>query len=124
MNEISKIPEAELEIMMIIWQYGENVTSEYIMEKLEGKKTWGRTTVLNFLTRLVDRGVLKISKEGRFNLYSPIVAQQEYLEHESKTFLEKMYHNSVKKLVATLYNSNSISKDDLEELKRFIEEAE
>jgi predicted transcriptional regulator len=124
MNEFTKLPEAELEIMMIIWESGQNVTSDYIMEKLNGKKTWGRTTVLNFLTRLVDRGFLTISKEGRFNIYSPLVAQQEYLEQESKSFLEKMYQNSVKKLVATLYNSKNISKDDLEELKRFIEEAE
>ena len=124
MDEFAKLPEAELEIMMIIWESGKDVTSEYIMEKLNGKKSWGRTTVLNFLTRLVDRGFLAISKEGRFNLYSPIVAHQEYLEHESKSFLEKMYQNSVKKLVATLYNSKNISKDDLEELKRFIEEAE
>lgn len=124
MNEFTKLPEAELEIMMIIWESGKDVTSDYIMEKLNGKKAWGRTTVLNFLTRLVDRGFLTMSKEGRFNLYSPVVAQQEYLEYESKTFLEKMYQNSVKKLVATLYNSKNISKDDLEELKRFIEEAE
>lgn len=124
MNEFTKLPEAELEIMMIIWKSGKDVTSDYIMEKLNGKKAWGRTTVLNFLTRLVDRGFLTMSKEGRFNLYLPVVAQQEYLEYESKTFLEKMYQNSVKKLVATLYNSKNISKDDLEELKRFIEEAE
>lgn len=124
MNKIAKLPEAELEIIMIVWDLGENATSEQIMNRLEGRKSWERTTVLNFLSRLVDRGFLRLEKRGKINLYTPIILKCEYLEHASKSFLEKMYNNSVKKLVATLYNSQSISKDDLKELKRFIEEAE
>jgi predicted transcriptional regulator len=124
MNKIAKLPEAELEIIMIVWDLGENATSEQIMNRLEGRKSWERTTVLNFLSRLVDRGFLRLEKRGKINLYTPIISKCEYLEHASKSFLEKMYNNSVKKLVATLYNSQSISKEDLKELKRFIEEAE
>ena len=67
MPNIKKLPDSELEIMMIIWDADEKVTSDYIMEKLN--KTWQKTTVLNFLTRLCDRGFLKCHKEGRFNVY-------------------------------------------------------
>ena len=124
MNKIAKLPEAELEIILIVWDLGENATSEQIMNRLEGRKSWERTTVLNFLSRLVDRGFLRLEKRGKINQYTPIILKCEYLQQASKSFLEKMHNNSVKKLVATLYKSQSISKDDLKELKRFIEEAE
>ena len=87
-------------------------------------KDWLKTTVLNFLTRLCDRGFLKCHKEGRFNIYESQVDKEDYLQRESKSFLKKMHHNSITSLIATLYDGNSISKDDLEELKKFIEEAE
>ncbi len=124
MNEISKIPDGELEIMIIVWKFKGGVTSEDIMKNLHGKKTWGRTTVLKFLSRLTERGFLKLEKQNKYNVYYPLIAEKDYLEAESKSFLEKLCHNSVKNLVATLYNSKAISKDDLEELKKYIDEAE
>lgn len=116
-----KIPDAELEIMMIIWDSIGGVTSEDIMSKLEGKKTWKRTTVLKFLSRLTERGFLSVEKKSKTNVYYPIIKQDDYLEYECKNFLEKICQNSVKKLVATLYSSNTISDDDLAELKEFID---
>ena len=116
-----KIPDAELEIMMIIWDSLGGVTSEDIMSKLEGKKTWKRTTVLKFLSRLTERGFLSVEKKSKTNVYYPIIKQDVYLEYECKNFLEKICQNSVKKLVATLYSSNTISDDDLAELKAFID---
>ena len=122
MVDMKKIPDSELEIMMVIWDADEKVTSDYIMDNLN--KAWLKTTVLNFLTRLCDRGFLKFHKEGRFNIYESLVDKEDYLQKESKSFLQKMHHNSLTSLVAALYDGDSISKKDLEELKKFIKEAE
>jgi len=121
MKQIQRIPDSELEIMMIIWDASEKVTSDYIMERLN--KTWVKSTVLNFLSRLCDRGFVKFHKEGRFNIYESIIAKEDYLQRESKSFLKKMHQNSLTSLVVSLYDGDSISKKDLEELKRFIEGA-
>ena len=122
MADIKRLPDSELEIMMIIWDADEKVTSDYIMENLN--KTWRKTTVLNFLTRLCDRGFLKCHKEGRFNVYKSLVNKEDYLQKESKSFLQKVHNNSLTSLVASLYDGEHISKEDLKELKKFIEEAE
>lgn len=122
MNNIKKLPESEEEIMLIIWDAKESVSSDYIMERIE--KSWTKTTVLNFLTRLCNRGFLQCEKSGRSNLYAPIINKNDYLQKESRNFLQKMYHNSLTNMVASLYDGKSVTKKDLEELKRFIEEAE
>ena len=58
------------------------------------------------------------------NLYSPVIRQEEYLQNESKTVLEKLYGNSIKKFVASLYQGNQIAEEDLDELNDFIKELE
>jgi len=122
METIKRLPDSELEIMMVIWEAGQQVSSTYIIEKLKGEKDWAHTTILNFLSRLVDRGFLETSKQGRFNYYNPLISEKDYLQKESKTFLEKMHKNSLKSLVAALYDGEAISKEDLEELSNFVDE--
>lgn len=119
---MKKIPDSELEVMMAIWDAGESVTSDDIMKRL--KKHWAKTTLLNFLSRLCDRGFLRCHKKGRRNVYEALVNKEDYLRNESKNFFRKMHRNSITSLVASLYGGNSITKEDLKELKRFIEGAE
>lgn len=116
------MPNAEFEIMKIIWENGGDTTSAYIMERLEGRKEWALTTVLNFLARLVERGFLTVRRSGKTNLYTPAVDEAEYLESESKSFLERFHGNSLKSLVASLYSGDAITQNDLEQLKRYINE--
>ena len=122
MDTIKRLPDSELEIMMIIWEAKQPVSSTYIIEKLKGEKDWAHTTILNFLSRLVDRGFLETYKKGRFNYYNTLISEKDYLQKESKSFLEKMHKNSLKSLVAALYDGDAISKEDLEELSNFVDE--
>lgn len=122
MKSLSKIPDSELEIMMVIWDANMSVTSDYIMDRLN--KTWAKPTLLNLLGRLCERGFLECTKDGRINVYTSKVEKDDYLELASRNFLEKLHHNSLTSLVASLYSGEGVTKDDLEELKKFIEEAE
>ena len=121
MSELKRLPDAELEVMLIIWEADDVITSDYIMERID--KDWTKTTLLNFLSRLCDRGFIKCEKQGKHNTYTALVEKEEYLQVESKNFLKKLHHNSLTSFVATLYSVNNISKEDLDELKKFIEEA-
>ncbi|QHQ61914.1 BlaI/MecI/CopY family transcriptional regulator [Anaerocolumna sedimenticola] len=120
---IKRLPDSELEIMMIIWEAKEPVTSAFVSEKLKYKKVWKITSVLTFLARLVDKGFLSSTREGKVNIYSPLIGEQEYLESESKSILEKLYGNSLTNFVNALYNSKAISEEDITELRQFIDKA-
>lgn len=119
---LARLPDAELEIMKILWDCGEGVSSAYVMEKLGGKKDWAVTTVLNFLARLADRGFVSVQRNGKSNIYTPLVCEDEYLKSESKSFLDRLHGNSLVSLIASLYGGDAISQDDLEELRRYIDE--
>jgi len=131
---IPRLPDAELLVMNIIWKGTRKVSEEETEEEsgemssvqvakiLEGQKDWSATTILTFLSRLVERGFLTVRKEKRQNFYRAAVEESTYIESESKSFLERFHGNSITSLVAALCNDNAISKEDLAELRRFIDE--
>lgn len=121
MKDNKRLPDAELEIMMIIWNAKDTVTSDYIMEKID--KKWVKPTLLNLLNRLVIRKFVECEKIGKLNYYTAIVKKEDYLQKESKNFLKQMHQNSVSSLLASLYGGKKLSKKDVEELSKFIEEA-
>ncbi len=122
-KSIKRLPDSELEIMMIIWGAKEPVTSAYVSEKLKDKKEWKITSVLTFLARLVDKGFITSTREGKVNIYTAVIGEGEYLESESKSILEKLYGNSLTTFVSALYKSKAINDDDIAELRHFIDNA-
>lgn len=122
MDRKKKLPEAEQEVMLAVWQLPAPVTADMVLEKIS--RDWGKTTLLNLMTRLCQREFLSVEKQGRLNLYTPLVSKEEYLQWESGSFLRRVHAGSVTNLVASLYDGKSITKEDLEELRRFINEAE
>ena len=121
MEPKKRLPESEAEIMLTVWRLGGSVTSDEILTHME--KSWGKTTLLNLLTRLVGRGFLKVEKEGRLNVYTPLVEKEDYLRQESGDFLRRYHAGSLTTLVAALYSGNSVTREDLLELQKFIDEA-
>ena len=120
---IPRLPDAELTIMKIVWRINSSdVTSAQITKELEGKKEWAVTTVLNFLSRLVDRGFLSVRRNGKTNIYTPLIDEDMYLKKETKSFLERLHGNSLKSLVASLYEGEAVTKKDLAELSSYIDE--
>ena len=94
MTKVKKIPEAELEIMLIAWEAEEAVTSGYIMERLH--KDWTKPTLLKLLTRLCEREFLRCDKEGRHNLYTVLVPREDYVQEASGTLLQKLHRATLK----------------------------
>ena len=116
-----RLPESEAEIMLTVWELGGSVTADEILAHIQ--KDWGTTTLLNLLTRLVNREFLSCRKEGRLNVYTPLVEKEEYLRWESASFLRRFHAGSLTTLVASLYSGNSVTREDLEQLRKFIDEA-
>lgn len=117
---MKRLPESELEIMMIIWKYGKPVNRMEIEEQLE--KDVAAPTILSFLNRLEAKDFVSVEKKGKINWYTPLVKEEEYLQRESKNILQKMYRNSLKNFVTTLYGGDGLTEQDLEELQAFLDE--
>lgn len=123
-EKMKRLGDAELEIMQVIWQAQKPVTSSFILEHLEGRRKWALSTLMTVLTRLADKGFLLCDRSTHNNLYSAVIAEQAYKASESRSFLEKLYGNSLQSLVANLYSSKAVKPEDLKELRTFLDELE
>ncbi len=121
---IKKLGEAELEIMQVIWKTDAPVTSSFILKQLQERRKWQLSTLMTSLSRLVDKGFLRCDRATGNNLYSSIISENEFKTKESKNFLEKLYHNSIQNMVATLYSNKAIKDSDMNELRKFLDDLE
>ena len=80
-----------------------------------------QTTILTLLGRLADKGFIKAEKNGRSSVYTSLVSREEYLASQSRRFFEKICGGSVSAFASALTDSG-ISKEDLAELSRLLEE--
>ena len=74
------------------------------------------------LVKTIRLGLFLCKKEGKVNYYTPLVSYEKFTRKESKNVLEKIYHNSLKNFVSALYEGDELKKDEIEELKMYLEQ--
>lgn len=119
--EIKRLPDAELDVMLAVWKGAEQKSASEILVLIGDKRGWGLPTLSTVLTRLVNKGFLVCTKEGRNNFYTALVSEEEYRSNESKTLLEKLYGNSISTLVSSLFSSEAIDEKDIAELQQALD---
>lgn len=119
---IKKLPDAEFEIMKIIWKNEPPISTNQIIANLSRDNHWKPQTVLTLLVRLIERGFLSSLKVGKERTYTPLITEQEYLQFETKNFISKYYQNSLISLVNTLCEGNALSKEDIQNFRKLLNE--
>lgn len=122
-KDLKRLPESELEIMQIIWNETPPVSRIRIEQVLRKTHPLAPTTILTLLTRLCEKNFLSLHKEGRTNLYEPLITEREYLAAESRAFLDRLFHGSVAGFATALCDSG-IKPEELEELRGLLEKEE
>lgn len=121
MKEIPKISEAEWDVMKIVWA-NSPCTSNQIIEALEDNKTWKPKTIKTLISRLVIKNVLGFKEEGRKYLYYSLVSESECVEVENQTFLSKVYNGALKTMLVSFIKESDLTREDIEDLKRILNE--
>ena len=122
MDDCKRLPESELEIMLTVWNGEGEVSAPQIMEALERPLT--ASALHSYLKRLEEKGFLTCRKEGRTNWYIPLVSRETYQEQEGKNVLEKLYAGSLKRFAAALYDGGALKREDVDELRAYLDELE
>jgi BlaI family penicillinase repressor len=120
MNNLKKLPNAEFEIMKVVWANEPPITTSLIMAQLGNKKEWKAPTVISLMMRLVERGLLRTEKSGKERTYFPLVTKEDYLKFETVSFMKQYHQNSFLSFVNTFYNGKKLNDNDIDELMKWI----
>ena len=111
MKNLKRLPESELEAMMAVWHSEIPVRGSDLAADLVKSRGWNKSTVFTLLLRLVEKGYLSCTKEGKNNYYTPLVSEEEYRVQESRSMLNRFYSGSVRNFVAAFCNENNLTKE-------------
>ncbi len=116
MKKIQKMTDAEKEVMDILWTVDRPITTNEILQKLPKRKA--QTTVITFLARLIEKGIVKATRISKANYYEPCITKQEYISFETRQFIDDIHKGSVFGLINTLCDSGDLTKADIEEIMK------
>ena len=119
---MKRLGDAELEIMEALWNAVEPVTSTYVLEHLKTRNNWPVSTVMTVLANLADKGFVECDRSKRRNLYRAIIDEKEYKNSQTKLLVDRLYHNSVSAMLASLVEAEEVSQKALAELKNLIDQ--
>jgi predicted transcriptional regulator len=122
MKSTKRLPDAEFELMRIIWQNEPPMSTNQIIACLDVSNTWKPQTVLTLLVRLIEKGFLSSDKAGKERIYFPLISRSEYLQTETGSFFDKLHGNSIFSLVNALYDGKKISDKEIYELRKWLDE--
>lgn len=122
MTEITRLPEAEYEIMQIVWSEETPISSKQVAVLACPVFNWKIQTVLTLLGRLTKRGFLESEKRGKELYHTPLISREEYLKMETGLFVQKFHKNSVTGLMSALFSDENPTEAELDELEKWLKE--
>lgn len=116
---MKRLPDTELEVMKALWATGPNTPRSLLEERLS-PFGWAANTINTYLSRLADKGYVAVCREGKSNLYTPLVGQEEYQAFDSRAVLDRLY-GSPRNFVAALAREG-MRRGELEELQSLLDQ--
>jgi BlaI family penicillinase repressor len=123
-NEDSAIPsisDAEWVVMAEFWRLGQ-ATAREVVSALEGRQQWKPRTVQSLINRLVGKGALTFEQHGREYIYRPAVEESRCVHEASRSFVDRVFSGKLAPLLACFLEREKVSKNELEEIRKLLEE--
>ena len=119
-NYSKKLPDAEFEVMLAIWEGQPPINTAYLMDQVGNAKKWKAPTLISFLVRLEERGFISSFKKGKERYYLPVAKKDKYIQTVSEQFINQYHNGSFVRLMDSLYTDKVLSENDIDELLQWL----
>lgn len=113
-----KLFESEYKFMELIWAHAP-INSTELVKLCTDELGWKKSTTYTVLRKLCERGITKNVDA----IVTYIVPREEIQRQESKAFLDKTFNGSLPLFLASFLKKETLSQQELKELKRIINES-
>jgi len=116
-----QISEAESIVMDVLWRTSP-LAAEDVVAALGDAQHWQEATIKTLLNRLLNKGAITATRDGRRFLYSPVLQREDWVHGESQGLLERLFGGRVAPLVAHFSQHDKLSQADIAALRKLLEE--
>ncbi len=122
MSAVPKIGESEWYVMKALWA-SSPLSGSDIVSVVSQYTDWSQSTILTMVRRLVKKGAIGIEHE-KVMMYYPLVEEDKIARIETDIFVKRVYEGSANMLIKGFLENGDLSKQDLNELKKMINDME
>ena len=126
MNKEQRIPsESEWQIMEVIWQEGDGITSAEILQKIKGHTDMTERTIRVLLSRLCVKGHLTSipdEKDSRVLHYYAACDRDYCLTEKSRSFIKSYFGGDQVSAIASFIGSEKLSEEEIRMLEELLNE--
>ena len=123
MKHLIKPTESELEILQILWKKGA-ATVRQVNDELLLHKEVGYTTTLKLMQIMHEKKLVSRTEEGRYHIYRAVIEEENTQKLLLDRFIDTAFRGSASRMVMQALGNQSVSKDELDEIKAWIETLE
>ena len=117
------VSESEWAVMEVLWASSPQPASA-VAKLLKEDTGWAENTVRTLLSRLVEKGALKVVEaDGGPRLYAPAVNRETCVKAESESFLGRIFQGASKPLLVHFARNARLTPDEVRELKKLLDQS-
>ena len=114
-----KLGVVESRFADIVWTHEPMSTGE-LVKLCEAELNWKRTTTYTVLKKLGEKGIFRL-QDG---IVTSLISREDYYAAQSEKFVSETFDGSLPAFLAAFTKRKSISRKDLEEIRRMIDSFE
>ena len=114
-----KLNNSQVKVMQLLWETGATTAKNLCLMAAE-RYDWNKNTTYTIIKSLVEMGAVERS-EPDF-LCTPVLSLEEVRRTETKGLVDKFFHGSASAFFSAFLEDENISSEELETLKKIINE--
>lgn len=119
----SKPTESEMEILQVMWEKGPSTVRE-VHEILSETKDSGYTTTLKLMQIMNEKGLLYRNDGSKTHIYTAAVKKESIQKQVVSKMINGLFKGSSAKLVMHALGNHRASKQEILEIKKYLDEIE
>ncbi|UCG57480.1 MAG: BlaI/MecI/CopY family transcriptional regulator [Phycisphaerales bacterium] len=120
--KLPAVSPSETEVLRIVWHLRQ-ATVQQVCDKLPAKRKIAYATVQTLLRRLEKKGYLRHRSKGKAHVFSAAVRSEDVIKRSVGDFLDRLFGGDPVPLMQYLAQHGRIGPDDIEKLRRLVEES-
>ena len=121
-EEERQLTKAEMEIMNVLWEKAEGMTTHEIIEEYPEPKP-AYSTIATFLKILTNKNFIQSRKQeggGKTFVFTPTISREVYTNRVMKEVKSTFFGNSLKSMLSFFAKQEEVSEKDLQEIMEMI----
>ena len=115
--------EVELQMLRIFWDLGPSPVRE-IHARLNAEKGTNYSTTVKMLSVMLEKGLVRRDEKASPHIYRPTLSREAAGKRMLSDLIEKVYDGAAMSLVLQALASTAATKDELDEVRRMLDQME